>query len=403
MSGHPSAERLSAFLDGELADAESRLVEEHLAACDACAAHVAELAAVDEAARSLPLEAPEAYFDDFAARVRARVTARPRRRVLVPAWGWAAAAAVLLAVVTPLALRERAAQSPAAVTARDADAPAAPPAAAPAAEAVPGRASGEERKRVDGRPKPEVGNLATQASQLEAKDRLLQREDADAGAAAAQDKREGAPELRMNEARPAEPPREEKQDRPKVTGQIAPAPSAAGQRQHGPRAQQYAPPPPAAPAVQEQVVDETSAAASADTLQDGVLAKERVAQRARRKSAEEPTGFAAAGGAGRDEEAARKLGAAKALKPAPGPARTGEEARARREAFRTLALERADDASADEARVGVVEQGVRAYRLDRRAEDRATAERDGRAYLARPDARQKPRVRALLAELVEIR
>jgi len=46
---------------------------------------------------------------------------------------------------------------------------------------------------------------------------------------------------------------------------------------------------------------------------------------------------------------------------------------------------------------------VRAHRLEGRAEDRATAERDGRAYLARPDALQAARVRLLLKQLSEPR
>ena len=55
MSAHPSAEQLSAFLDQELPDAGRLSIEEHLRECDACAAHLAELAAEDLriAARSL--------------------------------------------------------------------------------------------------------------------------------------------------------------------------------------------------------------------------------------------------------------------------------------------------------------------------------------------------------------
>ena len=68
-----------------------------------------------------------------------------------------------------------------------------------------------------------------------------------------------------------------------------------------------------------------------------------------------------------------------------------------------MASERPDDAAADDARVATIEEGVRAYRLEGRAEDRAMAERDGRAYLARPDALQATRVRALLRTLSEPR
>ena len=111
MSAH-ERERLSAYLDDELGAAARAVVEAHLGACAACREALAELAAVDDAAASLPAEAPEGYFDDFARRVRERGSSRqpraaaPARRRL-PAWGWAVAAALLLAVVTPLTLRER--------------------------------------------------------------------------------------------------------------------------------------------------------------------------------------------------------------------------------------------------------------------------------------------------------
>ena len=61
MNGH-ERERLSAYLDGELAPAERAKVAAHLGACAECAARLAELAAVDEAAAALPAEAPHGYF-----------------------------------------------------------------------------------------------------------------------------------------------------------------------------------------------------------------------------------------------------------------------------------------------------------------------------------------------------
>ncbi len=103
MSGHEN-ERLSAYLDGELPAGERDEVARHLAGCAECAARLAEFAAVGDAAVALDAAAPHGYFDELPGRVRGRLGPRPRARRL-PAWSWAVAAAVLLAVVTPLTLR----------------------------------------------------------------------------------------------------------------------------------------------------------------------------------------------------------------------------------------------------------------------------------------------------------
>ncbi|HSD65163.1 MAG TPA: zf-HC2 domain-containing protein, partial [Vicinamibacteria bacterium] len=107
MSGH-ERERLSAYLDRELPPDERLMVEAHLAGCAGCTALLAELAAADEAAAALPAEAPAGYFESFPARVRSRLGPRkaqaPARRL--PAWTWAAAAGLLLAIVVPLTLRQ---------------------------------------------------------------------------------------------------------------------------------------------------------------------------------------------------------------------------------------------------------------------------------------------------------
>jgi negative regulator of sigma E activity len=112
MSAH-ERERLSAYLDGELTAAERAEVEAHLAACAACAALLATMGEVDDVARELPVEAPSGYFDSFPGRVRARIAtegapparpARPRAHRRLPAWTWAAAAALLLAVITPMTI-----------------------------------------------------------------------------------------------------------------------------------------------------------------------------------------------------------------------------------------------------------------------------------------------------------
>ena len=77
MSGH-ERERLSAYLDGELAAAELAEVSAHLAACPECAAFLADLAAVDAEAAGLPADAPDGYFERFPSRVWP--ASRPPRR-----------------------------------------------------------------------------------------------------------------------------------------------------------------------------------------------------------------------------------------------------------------------------------------------------------------------------------
>jgi anti-sigma factor RsiW len=71
-------ELLSAYFDDELVPADRAAIDLHLRDCAGCARRLEEIAAVDALARALPAEAPEAYFDDFSARVRAGVAAWAR-------------------------------------------------------------------------------------------------------------------------------------------------------------------------------------------------------------------------------------------------------------------------------------------------------------------------------------
>ncbi|HSD30020.1 MAG TPA: zf-HC2 domain-containing protein, partial [Vicinamibacteria bacterium] len=127
MSGH-ERERLSAYLDDELHLDERTAVEAHLASCPECTAFLAQLVAANEAAAALPAEAPEGYFETLPARVRARL--QPRKAAFavrrVPVWTWAAAAALLLAVITPLTLRQTRPTPEAASSSLPAAAPPAP-------------------------------------------------------------------------------------------------------------------------------------------------------------------------------------------------------------------------------------------------------------------------------------
>jgi len=138
-------DRLSLYLDGELAAAARTEVEAHLRGCPACARHLEELAAVDAAARELPVPAPAGYFDSLPARVRARLPAT--RRKAPPVWVWAAAAGLALAALAPLMLRQTASPVPEAARTDETPRVAAPPPApaAPAPTEAP-RAGGERVK-----------------------------------------------------------------------------------------------------------------------------------------------------------------------------------------------------------------------------------------------------------------
>ena len=78
-------ERLSAYLDRELAAADDDAVLAHLRGCEACRSHLAALTSVDKAARALSVEAPAGYFDTLPGRVRARLeTTAAGKRVARP-------------------------------------------------------------------------------------------------------------------------------------------------------------------------------------------------------------------------------------------------------------------------------------------------------------------------------
>jgi hypothetical protein len=333
-------ERLSAYLDDELGAAARAAVEAHLGACASCREALAELAAVDDAAASLPAEAPEGYFDDFARRVRSRIESQPRAvpaRRRLPAWGWAVAAALLLAVVTPLTLRERVAA----------------PATAPAA-AVPAAGGGGA-------------------------DRGLLRESTPSR------REERAAPVAKAAPRPAAP-----------AAAWAPAPAASPERVAQPLASE-----PPAP-VQGMPVQGTPRQAVAEEEAAALGASRAPADAATKGEAANVGGLSDAVSPGRAKAAG--AGSAEAVSPVELEFRqltsewpVGAEAwRGLRERWRVFATSHAGDARADEARVRVVACGAELLRAGGDEADRALLERDALAYLARADARQKPRVRSLL-------
>ena len=102
------ADRLSAWIDGELDVSTAASVREHLAVCVSCQRWHALLAAASRAVRSLPEETVSAGFEDaFRRRLAAARTdadrTRRRSRVLVAAAGLAAL--LVLALLGPLVLR----------------------------------------------------------------------------------------------------------------------------------------------------------------------------------------------------------------------------------------------------------------------------------------------------------
>lgn len=334
MSGH-ERERLSAWLDGELAPADRAQVDAHLAACEECSAFLAELEAADRAAASLPAEAPDGHFDGFAARVRGRIEAeaaraRPRR---LPAWAWAAAAALVLAVVTPLTLRQP-------------------------------------------RPGPTAAPVAT------APDGPLARESAVPTPAARAAEPEGRPTLALPRRTPAQAPPAAGAAAPpaaardEVEGDFAREPAAASDEARATLADAaaaQAPAPLAAP--------ETGSRAKL-----GAQAAEAV--RAPRERSAESAGLAAVGGAEDSEVAFRRLDA---VRP-----RSADEWRRLRDEWTAFVTAHPDTPLTDEARVRAIEAGYEAWLTAGAPDDEATFRRDAHAYLVRADARQAPRVRRLL-------
>lgn len=423
MSAHPTPERLGAYLDGELEAAARAAVDAHLRECAECGAHLADLSAVDDVARQEPLGAPAGYFDDFAPRVRARLERKAPARWRPPVWGWAAAAALLLAVITPLALRERreapmgaasehapATSSVPAVAAdaateedarsgfkqNEAPAPAgglgAPPATVIAPKAPAPRAAAPEEELALRSRGPE--------SPLERREGALSRDtrgDDRAPAAAPELRDETQPKREVAEPAQAaaesaklakQKPDEAQMENLRALGYVAPPPppASANQRQHGPRSQNTMSAPPAkyTPETKdkEQAADAVAEKAAAGTAAPGAVMQESV------DVSPQPRDVLS----GRASVKFRSLAES-------DPPRSDGDARALREAWRVFVAENPDHPQADEARVRLVEAGALAYRLGRQPRDREIAQRDARAYLERPTAPRAARVRAALSSL----
>lgn len=99
---HPTADRLSAYAGGDLADGDRAVLESHMVGCARCQAEVEEWRSLFAGLAALPQFAPSTGFADrVMARVRirrpwpARVAALVRRLVPHSTTGWALAVAFL--------------------------------------------------------------------------------------------------------------------------------------------------------------------------------------------------------------------------------------------------------------------------------------------------------------------
>jgi Putative zinc-finger len=350
LSGH-ELERLSAWLDGELPARERAEVEAHLAECESCAAFVAQLKAVDEAARSLPTEAPDGYFDRLPARVRARIQERRKVGGSLPAWAWAAA--LLLAVVTPLTLREL--RSP-----KHETRPAAMGQAAPAGTA-------QDTSRGAPTPAPTAAPMPQRRPEQTVPSTAAET-DADRGFAPEPSQNAPANDItgKARAAAPAAEPAEAKAVAAGPARESAAAEGVAGGSAGGV----------VGGVVQPDVTE--AAAPSGAALQESV--RDRMQTPAL-------VAVAPAPGAADAKSTFRRLDATRP--------RTAEEWRRLREEWRSFAASLPDGRRADEARVRTIEAGLEAWKKGGEEEDAAVFKRDRDAYLERPDALQRERVRRL--------
>jgi Putative zinc-finger len=350
-------DRLSLYLDGELAPAARSEVESHLRGCAACARHLEELAAVDAAARELPVPAPAGYFDSLPARVRARLP--PPRRRSPPVWVWAAAAGIAIAALVPSLFQRTATPVPEAARIQE---------PAPAAPAIAPGAPAREEARVEAPADVPAARLAREKTAM--KDQgSIKLKAVPAGAAPAA-------------ATPAPLPA-----RAAENAAAPPPPAPQVQKHSGPWAQA----PAGAPAPAPQPLgtsDESMAEARAPKeiqLPAGAEAKTEREQDRRRGLPDAVATFAQAP----TEETRYRALLARRTESA------GED-RLLHDQWRAFAASYPAGAHADEARVRALDALLSAYRREGEARDRERLREEAGLYLQRADAAQAGRVRAIL-------
>jgi hypothetical protein len=360
MTPHVRA-RLSAYLDGELPVAERSAVDQHLRACAACARRLEDLAALDAAARALPLEAPPDYFERLPARIRGRLERKPQQTWRPPAWTWAVAAGLLLAIVTPATLLRRAT---------------APPAAG-------GRPLETQERLPDTVPPPPSLRQDEPAAPKRVEDlaagspSVAPRQERDSAAPAAPPAKLARPtpapaggDTRLREQEPSTAEREDADAPMAGFAQPAPTPGGAETTPAKDEAGRLAAEKPLAP---------PRSGAPGARRRDAVMvpAPARAAQWA---------------------AAAEACSAGMLAKGAPGSL---AQARALREGWRACLRDFPAATGADAVRVRMIEAGVDVYRRGGDAADLEQVRVDAAEYLARADAGESERVRALLRELDE--
>ena len=374
--GH-ERERLSAYLDGELPTGEAAAVAAHVAACPDCAERLAELAAVDERFAATPLDVPDRYFDTCAPRVRERIEAEPPRTAArrVPAWAWAVAAVLVLAVVTPLTLRR-------------------PGVSAPPADGAAARERGADR--VAGAPPAAVGGMAREAEPSLA---LAQQEAATPTAKRPAAEASGTAPATTARPEPVVPP--VPAARPSAPGSAEPATVGAS----GPPA--VAPAPARAVAREETAVADAAAANAG--AGPGAAGRLQEAERLPAEGGVAGYGVAASAesrakgvtdAAPADEIEPREDARAAFARLAAAAPRTALEWRRVGRAWRVFADDHPVDPRADEARFRSVEAAFEAWRVGGDEADRREFEAGARAYLARDDAGRRERVETLVRRAV---
>lgn len=373
MNEHVS-DLLSGYLDAELVDEELDLVRAHLPNCPQCQEELDELRAIDRIARDLPPPELAAEDGDLALRVRARLLAdagaRPAR---VHRWLAAAAALGAVTMLPWLMLRHGGSDvarevAPTSVFEQRRHAPA--PSAAPL-----DADSRDDKPAAPAAPPP-----------VRIMDELQKKEDADRAKLSREWAREDVETPPTSEAETtgaAATRRAVAQEAPQAkrrrAGTFAEAPAKDASM---PEALSAAPVSPAEPRSEPPMAGAPSASAADESDRDmsglGYVAPPPAAMKAQQSSAA-------------DEAATfRALGARR-------PA-TGDEARRLREEWRAFLRRYPGSPRLAEARLGLVEAGATAYRLDGRAEDLERLQQDVAEYQRLASPEQGATARRLLEE-----